>query len=194
MTSRLENNGNPAGMEEKHLLMPWHVTGKLDPEEALELEELAKDDPEFAKLLAEASLEAGATASVNEALGGPSAAVWARIEASVEQEKRAPRASWAAERLASLKDQVSSFFAGLTLPQWQAAAAIAVGLCVLQAGAIAYLAEADAGQPHSTPRPARRRNGRQARRLHRLLQGRRLDRRDRESAGRGRRGHRRRAE
>ncbi len=145
MTSPLENNRNPAGMEEKHLLTPWHVTGKLDPEEALELEELAKDDPEFAKLLAEASLEAEATASVNEALGGPSAAVWARIEASVEQEKRAPRASWAAERLASLKDQVSSFFAGLTLPQWQAAAAIAVGLCVVQAGAIAYLADSGSG-------------------------------------------------
>ncbi len=145
MTSRMENNGNPAGMEEKHLLMPWHVTGKLDPEEAHELEELAKEDPEFAKLLAEASLEAGATASVNEALGGPSAAVWARIEASVEQEKRAPHSSWAAERLASLKEQVSSFFAGLTLPQWQAAAALAVGLCVLQAGAIAYLAGSSSG-------------------------------------------------
>lgn len=140
----MENNGKTAGMEEKHLLLPWHVTGKLDPAEALELEELAKDDPEFAKLLAEASLEAEATASVNEALGGPPPGVWARIEASVEEEKRERRGSWAVH-LASLKAAIANFFAGLTVSQWQVAAAAAVALCVVQAGVIAYLAGAGTG-------------------------------------------------
>jgi hypothetical protein len=126
-------------MDEAHLLVPWYVAGKLEDAEARELEKLAKDDPEFAKLIAEASQEAQATVSVNEAAGRPSAAVWERIGKSVEQEKKARSSFWPAKEIHSLRDSISSFFAGLTMPQWQAAAAVAVALCVIQAGAIVYL-------------------------------------------------------
>jgi hypothetical protein len=136
----MENNGHPAGMEEARLLVPWYAAGTLDEDGARELEELAKEDQELANLIAEAKLERAAAVSVNEALGVPSPAVWARIEASIEQEKRARRSLGIAEKARSLSASLSGFLASLTVPQWQAIAAVAVALCVIQAGAVIYLA------------------------------------------------------
>jgi len=129
-------------MDEARLLAPWYVAGKLEDAEARELEELAKEDPEFAKLIVEASREAEAAASVNEALGGPPPGVWARIEKSIGQERQVRSGISAAERFHTLKASFSRFFAGLTMPQWQAAAIAAAALCVIQAGAIVYLSGA----------------------------------------------------
>ncbi len=140
MTSATENNGKHPEMDEAHLLLPWYVTGKLEEAEARELEELAGEDQEFAMLIAEAKRESEAAASVNEALGKPSPDVWARIEKSIGEERQ-PRSSLPlAERIHGLKAAVSGFFAGFTAPQWQAVAAAAVAICVIQAAAIVYLA------------------------------------------------------
>ncbi len=139
MPSATENNGKSRGMDEAHLLVPWYVAGKLEEAEARELEELAKKDQEFAKLIAEAKREAQAAGSVNEALGGPSAAVWARVEKSIGQERKLQISAWPAERFQALRAAVSNFLAKLTAPQWQAVAAAAVAICVIEAGALLYL-------------------------------------------------------
>jgi hypothetical protein len=140
MPSATENNGKSAGMDEAHLLVPWYAAGTLDEAGARQLEKLAQEDQEFAKLIADAKLEFEASVSINEALGEPPPAVWRRIEASIEQEKRAQRSVGLAEKARSLGTSISSFLANLTVPQWQAVAAAAVALCVIQAGALIYLA------------------------------------------------------
>ncbi len=138
MSSATGNKGGPQDMSEEDLLAPWHVTGKLDEAEARELEALAKEDPEFAALLAEAGRERHATAAVNEELGKPSPAVWARLECSIEEGSREEARVRRAGLFEGIKTTVSGFFSGLTMPQWQAIAAAAVAICVIQAGAIAY--------------------------------------------------------
>ena len=136
MPSATENDD---GMNEVELLVPWYVAGKLEEAEVRLIEERAYRDKEFAKLIEDAKREAEAIALRNEAAGKPSAALWARIERSAELDKQARSHPWLEERIAHLKDAVSSFFAGLSAPQWQAAAAAAVAICVVEAGAIAYL-------------------------------------------------------
>ncbi|MGO8954529.1 MAG: hypothetical protein ACLQF2_14550 [Rhodomicrobium sp.] len=147
MPSATENNGQSSGLDETHLLVPWYVAGTLEDAEARELEKLAKDDPEFAKLISEASREAQATVSVNEAAGHPSRAVWERIGRSIEEEKKARSSVWLAKEIHSLKASISSFLAGITMPQWQAVAAAAVAICVIQAGAIVYLSGSGTAPP-----------------------------------------------
>jgi anti-sigma-K factor RskA len=137
MHSATENHD---GKDKAELLVPWYVAGKLEDDEAREVEELAYSDPEFAKLIEEAKREAEAIATLNEAAGNPSSALWARIEESVEQERQVRSHSWLTDRFAHVTEAVSSFFAGLSVPQWQALAAAAVAICVAEAGAIAYLA------------------------------------------------------
>ncbi len=136
MPSAMENDD---GMDEVELLVPWYVAGKLEESEVRLVEERAYHDKEFAKLIEDAKREAEAIALLNEAAGAPPSALWARIEKSVELDRQARSHPWLAERIAHLKDAVSSFFAGLSAPQWQAAAAAAVAICVVEAGAIAYL-------------------------------------------------------
>jgi len=128
-------------MSEEELLAPWFVTGKLDEAEARELEAIAKEDPEFAALLAEAKRERQATGVVNEGLGKPSPAVWERLERSIEQESRDGARAQRAGFFEGIKTALAGFFSGLTTPQWQAIAAAVVAICVVQAGAIAYLAQ-----------------------------------------------------
>ncbi len=143
MPSTSDNNGKFPGMDDAHLLVPWFATGKLDDAAAREIEALAKEDQEFAKLIGEARQEYEADVSVNEALGGPSPDVWARLEQSVERDKQAQSRLRTIQRAHSIRTAVSGFFSGLTLPQWQAVAAAAVALCVIQAGALIYLSETD---------------------------------------------------
>jgi hypothetical protein len=145
MSSANEKNGKPPGMDEAQLLAPWFVIGKLDDAEAREVEALAKEDQEFANLIAEALRESEADVFVNEALGGPPPGVWQRIEKSIGQEKHAQSSLRQTARIQSLKDAISGFFSELTVPQWQAVSAAAVAICVIQAGALIYLS--GAGQP-----------------------------------------------
>lgn len=136
MPSATENDD---GMDEVELLVPWYVAGKLEEAEVRLVEDRAYQDKEFAKLIEDAKREAEAIALLNEAAGKPSPALWARIEKSAELDRQARTNPWLAERIAQLRDAVSSFFAGLSAPQWQAVAAAAVAICVVEAGAIAYL-------------------------------------------------------
>ena len=88
MPSAMENDGAPSGMSEAHLLAPWHATGQLDEAEMRELDELAKQDPAFARVLQEAKQEAEAAIFLNEALGEPPQAVWERVSRSIELESQ----------------------------------------------------------------------------------------------------------
>ncbi len=143
MPSATDNNGET---EEAQMLAPWYVAGKLEDAETRFVEELAYRDKEFAKLIQEAKQEAEAIASLNEAAGEPSSALWARIEKSVEQDRKQPVRQWLAQRTGGLVDAVSGFFAGLSTPQWQAVAAVAIAICVVEAGTIGYLAGGGAPQ------------------------------------------------
>lgn len=141
MSSAMGSKGASRDPSEAELLAPWYVTGKLDETEAREVEELAKEDGEFARLIEEVRREQKAAAALNEAVGELPPAVWERVDQSVEQERREQSRVRRAGLIEDLKTSVSGFFAGLTLQQWQAAAAAAVALCLVQAGAIAYLVQ-----------------------------------------------------
>lgn len=143
MSSAMGNKGEPPEMSEARLLAPWYVAGTLDDEEAREIEALAKDDPEFALLLQEAQAELEGAASVNDALGSPPKAIWERLERTIEQESRTRSEARWPSMVQSARDSISSFIAGFTKPQWQLAAAAAIALCVVQAGAIVYLAKSE---------------------------------------------------
>jgi hypothetical protein len=127
-------------MDEAHLLVPWYAAGTLSAAEARELEELAKEDQELAQLISEAKQVMDAAVSIYEALGEPSPALWTRIKTSIEQEKRSQQGLGLAAKARTLRASLSGFLASLTAPQWQAIAAAALALCVIQAGAIIYLA------------------------------------------------------
>ncbi len=148
MPSATENNGSPPGMDEAHLLAPWYVAGSLEEAEAREIEELAKHDEDFARFIAETKREAAETVALNEALGEPSPELWARIEASAELAK--PARLGLKERAHSLSASLANFLSELTAPQWQAVAAAAVAICVIQAGAIVYLAGEKAPPQYQT--------------------------------------------
>jgi anti-sigma-K factor RskA len=150
MSSAMGNKGEPPEMSEAHLLAPWYIAGKLDEDEARQIEELAKEDPEFALLLKEASREAEASVSLNEALEGPPRAVWERLERTIEDESRArSQARWSGFLL-SAKNSVSGFTAGFTKPQWQLAAAAALAICIVQAGTIIYLTQGGGTAKYTT--------------------------------------------
>jgi hypothetical protein len=141
MSSAMGNKGEPRDLSEAELLAPWYVTGKLDEAETREVEERAKEDEEFARLINEVKREQKAAAALNEAMGELPQSVWARLEQSVEEERREQSRGRRASFIQSLKTGVSGFFAGFTMQQWQVAAAAAVALCLVQAGAIAYLVQ-----------------------------------------------------
>lgn len=164
MPSATENNGHPPGMDQAHLLVPWYVAGKLEEAEAREIEKRANEDQEFAKLIAEAKREAQATEAVNEALGAPSPAVWARIEKTVDRESKAQTSVTLPGRIQALKAAFSDFFAGLSAPQWQALAVAAIAICAIEAGAIAYLAGSANTQSkfHTASGPQAQTNARQS--------------------------------
>ncbi len=58
MSSAMGNKDQPRDPGEAEMLAPWHITGKLDQAEAREVEELAKEDAEFARLIEEVKARA----------------------------------------------------------------------------------------------------------------------------------------
>jgi hypothetical protein len=130
--------------DEAEMLLPWYVAGRLEGTETHLIEKLACQDKEFAKLIEEARHEAQAIAAAPGKDSSPPAALWARIEKSLEKEEKEQSRQRLAQRTASIKDTISNFFAGLTTPQWQGIAAVAIAVCVLEGGAIGYLAEGSA--------------------------------------------------
>jgi hypothetical protein len=139
MPSAMGNDGAPSGMSEAHLLAPWYATGQLDEAEMQELDELAKQDPAFARVLEEARQEAEATVLFNEALGKPSQAVWERVGRSIELEEQDRPIPRFTSLIGSFKGTVQGFLEQFAKPQWQTVAAFALAICVIQAGAIVYL-------------------------------------------------------
>ncbi len=146
MSSATENNGLSPDMSEVELLAPWCATGKLDEADARQIERLAKDSPEFARLMEETKRERKATIAVNEALDKPPRALWERLERSVEQDMRETSESSRRASFARLKASLSEFFDGFSMRRWQAVAAAAIAICVAQAAVIAYLAQ-ETGEP-----------------------------------------------
>jgi|SRR5271165_295536 len=136
MPSATGNDGTPPEMSEARLLAPWHAAGTLSGEERRELELLAKEDPEFALLLEGMGREARETVLLNESLGEPSQAVWERLSQSVAEAERAQSRSGLPVFLVSFKERAAAFLDGITKPQWQAVAAFALALCVIQAGVL----------------------------------------------------------
>src|SRR5260370_2839385 len=112
MSSDRVNKGEPPEMSEAHLLAPWYIAGKLDEDEARQIEELAKEDPEFALLLKEASREAEASVSLNEALENLPRSVWERLERTIEDESRARSQAPSSGFMRSAKTSDSRFTAG----------------------------------------------------------------------------------
>ena len=141
MSSATGNKGEPRNPSEAELLAPWYVTGRLDEADTREVEERAKEDEEFARLIEEVKREQRAAAALNEAMGELPQSVWERLEQSVDEERREQSHGRRAGFIESLKTSFSGFCAGLTMQQWQIVAAAAIALCLIQVGAIAYLVQ-----------------------------------------------------
>ena len=109
MPSVMDDDGDRG---EAELLVPWYVAGNLEEADAQLIEELALRDKEFARLIEEARLEAETIASLNEAERGPSSALWARIEKSLDQERRARPRLWLAKRAGGLIGRYFKLFRG----------------------------------------------------------------------------------
>jgi anti-sigma factor RsiW len=135
----MENKRTPSDAE---LNAPWYVSGQLEADEARELEELARQDPELARLLKEMGEEAEAAVALNEALPNPSPQVWRRLEASIEQETGRQTAAVPDKLRATFRSAVAAlagFMESLSGPRWQMVGAALIALCVIQAATIAYL-------------------------------------------------------
>jgi hypothetical protein len=65
------------------------------------------------------------------------------LERSLEQEKRERSRARPGNFIEATKSSIFGFLAGFTKPQWQAVGAAAIAVCIIQAGAIAYLAYGD---------------------------------------------------
>jgi hypothetical protein len=141
----MENKRTPT---EAELNAPWYVSGQLEAEEARELEELAREDPELARLLKEMGEEAEAAVALNEALPNPSPQVWRRLEASLEQQTKSQASTVPdklRETLRSSAAALAGFMGSFSGPRWQMVGAALIALCVVQAATIAYLLRSGGG-------------------------------------------------
>jgi len=116
-------------------LLPWHVTGRLDPADSERVDAALAADPDLARRLAIAEEEFRETVSLNEALGAPSVrardALFARIDAAgVPASRRAASqgGGWWTTLVAALSPRTLA---------WSAAAAALV--IAVQAGTIGTL-------------------------------------------------------
>ena len=131
-------------------LLPWYAAGTLDPVEAKRVEEELARRPELRASLDLVREDRDETIALNEALGAPSPAAWARVLAAAQAEPRKP----------TLKARLASLAGLLGLgaePQprrlaWAGAAAAIV--IALQAATILSLLPAPGGP---AIRPRRRR-------------------------------------
>jgi hypothetical protein len=125
-----------AEREEIELLLPWYVTGKLDPGDLAKVEAYLAAHPQFARQLDLVRAERDESVLANEAQGAPSAGATARLMAALPSARRAGAAWRALQR--SLQ-QVGELFVAPTANavRW---AAVAVALVVaIEAGVIARL-------------------------------------------------------
>ena len=137
-----------AEREEIEMLLPWYVTGRLDPADLAKVEAYLAAHPEVARQLDLARAEQDETVAANEALGFPPAAATERIMAALP----AARPGWAALRaVRGVLQQAGDLFVAPTANAVRWAAVAAAVLFAVQAVTIASLINERAGtyQPAS---------------------------------------------
>src|SRR5271163_4098717 len=122
----------PDPNDEIEALLPWHVAGTLDARDAKRVDEALAGRPDLSASLALIHEDRDETIALNERLGAPSGAVWARVMATAKAEPRKPRLS---ARLASLL----GLGAGGNPARLAWAAAAAAVVILLQGAAIVSL-------------------------------------------------------
>jgi hypothetical protein len=130
-------------MDEIEALLPWYAAGTLDARDAKRVDEALANRPELGASLALIHEDRDETIALNERLGAPSGAAWARVLATAEAEPRKPSPF---ARLASLLGLRAE--ANPTRLAWAAAAAAVVIL--LQAAAIVALLPDTRGSSYRT--------------------------------------------
>jgi hypothetical protein len=146
MSSAMGSKREREDISEAELLAPWHASGKLGEADARLVQMRANSDAEFAQLIEEARRERKAAVAVNEALGKPPQAIWERLEQAIEQDARERPHRSREAFFARLKASLSDYLDAFSMRHWQAAAAVAIAICIAQAAAIAYLTQ-EIGEP-----------------------------------------------
>jgi anti-sigma-K factor RskA len=122
--------------DEIEALLPWYVTGRLDPKERARVERYAEAHPEIRAHLALAREESDATIAANEAILAPSSQAFERLRTSIAAAARHQPAS---ALLAQLSERFRDWIAGLAPPYFAFATVLAALLVIAQAAAIGAL-------------------------------------------------------
>ena len=130
--------------DEIEALLPWYLTGRLDPRERARVERYVRDHPEVQAHLTLAREESDATVIANEAIKAPGREALERLMASVAT---TPRRQSLGAAFGDLANRFSDWIAGLAPPQLALAATVAALLIMLQAAAISALVLERAGAP-----------------------------------------------
>jgi hypothetical protein len=130
-------------MDEIEALLPWYAAGTLDARDAKRVDDALADRPELGASLALIHEDRDETIALNERLGAPSGAAWARVLATAEAE---PRKTSPFARLASLL----GLGAGANPSRLAWAAAAAAVVILLQAAAIVALLPDTRGSSYRT--------------------------------------------
>jgi len=131
-----------AEREEIEMLLPWYVTGRLDPADLVRVEAYLAAHPHVARQLDLARSERDETVAANEALGFPPAAATERLMATLP----AARPGWAALRaVKGALQQVGDLFVAPTANAVRWAAVAAAVLLAVQAVAIVTLTSERSG-------------------------------------------------
>lgn len=124
------------------MLLPWYVTGRLDPADLVRVEAYLAAHPHVARQLDLARSERDETVAANEALGFPPAAATERLMATLP----AARPGWAALRaVKGALQQVGDLFVAPTANAVRWAAVAAAVLLAVQAVAIVTLTSERSG-------------------------------------------------
>jgi anti-sigma factor RsiW len=125
--------------EEIEMLLPWYVTGRLEPADMARVEAYLAAHPEMARQLDLVGAELEETVAVNAALGTPSAAATARIVAALP----AARPATAVRRaLGRLWEQAETLFVAPTPGAVRWAALAVAALVAVETAALVTLVSA----------------------------------------------------
>jgi anti-sigma factor RsiW len=128
--------------EEIEMLLPWYVTGKLDPADLAKVEAYLAAHPETARQLDLVRAERDATVTANEALGWPAAGATERLMATLP--KPSP-GQGALRAVRSGLQQILDLFVAPTAGAVRWAAVAAAVLIAVQAVAIGTLVNQRSG-------------------------------------------------
>ena len=132
----IEQTTAPGERDEIEMLLPWYVTGRLEPEEHARVEAWLERDAGLRRQLDLLREEHHETIAANEALRAPSPGALDRLMASIEQ----PRPGLAARfGSTSLYQKLAEFFAAPTARGVRRATVAAAALFLVQAAVIGTL-------------------------------------------------------